>query len=118
MTPEWAAGFIAADGTIQIDRQGRVYVEVEQVEPAPLFQLSTLYGGRVHKRRTRGVWRWRVAARHDVIELLTELSAHTAESCSKRQQAEVALGYLGGVHSLELARRDITALKGQGHNVK
>lgn len=107
-------GFIEADGTIQINPQGNVSIEVEQVEPRPLFELQDLFHGTVSRRGTRDAWRWRVSKKGDVLNLLRFI--RMAAWGAKKDQARITLNFMNGNTSLRNARNVLTNLKTTNRN--
>ena len=105
-----AIGFIEADGCIQLSKDGKVSIEVEQIDPRALFELQRVFGGNVTRRGTRDAWRWRVGARNEAMKVLSAVSDYGWTL--KREQAQAALLYLNESSSLDVARRVLKHLKG------
>lgn len=97
----WAAGFIDGEGCIGAQlgahRVGRrdhfqVFLDIAQVRPAPLFEMQTLFGGTVYRRRN---WHgeihcWRLYGEKAGVVLRAVLPCLIA----KRRQADLVLEYL------------------------
>jgi len=111
----WAAGFFQGEGTILIGTHGRVTIEVEQMESAPLHLLQDQFGGTITARKDRpGVWRWRLGAQAHVDIFLTTI--HDSLVGSKHEQAHVARNRICGLLTVEQARRQLHCLKGPAYN--
>ena len=106
----WTAGFFEGEGCLLINKKGNTTLEVEQVDPSPLYRLQKHWGGTVRKRVTRNAWRWTLTNESAVNHLLLCTEPHMTGT--KAMQARTALSFIqkGGV--IEVARRSLSALKG------
>jgi len=104
-----AVGFIEADGTIQISTEGRVTIEVEQVDPRPLCELQRELGGVISRRGTRNAYRWRLSQKDHVTTAL--LAIASLGWGVKRDQAQIARQFLLGRTKLANTRNVLSALK-------
>lgn len=98
----WAAGFIDGEGCIGVQLSARkavgrrdhfqVFLDIAQVRPAPLFEIQSMFGGTVYRRRN---WHgeihcWRLYGEKAGVVLRAVLPYLIA----KRRQADLVLEYL------------------------
>ena len=109
MSHAWATGCFEGEGTILLNAEGRLTLELEQVDHTPLFNLREIFGGTINKRGTRDVWRWRLSKKADVHHALESVASHGHGS--KARQASIVVAWLEGNHTLESTRKVLHHLK-------
>jgi hypothetical protein len=97
----YLAGFLDGEGCICIRKLGDyerydLFVEVSQVNPAPLFLFERQFGGRVFKMRRHNEYRdlckWRVGS-HDAARVLQKLRPFLVV---KAEEADLAIEFQRG----------------------
>jgi len=106
-------GFFDGEGHVGISKSGVVSCECEQVEPGPLFEMQTQFGGHVNARGTRDTWRWRISAQADVLFFLNILVDYSWGK--KKHEARVALDRMNGKLTVDQARAQMHRIR-KGHH--